>query len=726
MRKLLIFLIALVLPGGYETLKGQEPVKFHQEYVVSSYEKELNAEAEFLFSEGNYLRALPLYKKLFELFPGGTHYRYMLGICYLHKPDEKYKAIEHLEAVQKDGEEDENLSYYLGRAYHLNNKFDEAIEAFNKYIAGNVDGKNVKDARLHISYCNNAKSFTQRPLPVKLQNIETPVNTINSEYVPVISSDESVLIYTYRGERSIGELMNGQFQPDTVGGEYYEDIFISYKEGDTWTYPEPIENINTRGHDAAIAISPDGHKLFIYKSTVKDGGDIYMSTLNGKSWSVPERVPGEVNTKYWEGSASLSANGRVLYFSSDRPGGLGGKDIYKAELNAQGQWTSIKNLGPKINTPYDDDAPFIHPDGKLLHFSSKGHNSMGGYDIFVTRFNDQGDCDTPENLAYPINTTEDDIFYVLNAEGTTGYYSSNRVSGYGQQDIYAVNPGVHGKKPVIMLVKGTVTVNGAASEAAITVKVKGDERVDGQYSSNSLTGKYLVTLPSGFDYNITYEVPGFPAHIEEVQASHIDTFTEKVIDVPFGRDMVVTKVDSITRKNTVTRQQLKVQRIFFAFDEYGLEPGYIAYADNVYRILKENNGFKVEITGHTDDMGTDEYNNRLSRQRANTIADYLVSKGIEKSRIKVRYKGEAKPLASNVNPDGSDNPDGRAKNRRVEFLFNTGTEQIDIIYEDNSPFRTIITAFEMPRPIDTDRLVPSLEPQGIQQGKSHVVRLAAH
>lgn len=724
MRKILKFLTAVILLAGNKGINAQEPVKFNQEYVVTPYEKDLNTEAEFLFSEGNYLRALPVYKKLYELFPGGTHYRYMLGICYLYNSDEKYKAVQHLEAVEKAGEEDPEMLYYLGRAYHLNNKFDEAIEAFNKYISVG-EGKNVKEARLHISYCNNAKSFTQKPLPVKLENIETPVNTANSEYVPVISSDESVLIYTYRGERSIGGLMNGQFEADTAGGEYYEDIYISYKEGDTWTYPEPIENINTKGHDAAIAISPDGHKLFIYKSSVKDGGDIYMSTLTGKSWSAPGRLAGEVNTRYWEGSASLSANGRVLYFSSDRPGGLGGKDIYKAELNEQGAWINIKNLGPTINTPYDDDAPFIHPDGRLLHFSSKGHNSMGGYDIFVTRFDNQGGNSKPENLAYPINTTEDDIFYVLNAEGTTGYYSSNRVSGYGQQDIYAVNPGVHGKKPVIMLVKGKVTINGIPAEAAITVKVKGDERVEGQYRSNSLTGKYLVTLPSGFDYSIAYEVPGFAPHIEQVQASGIDTFTEKVIDVPFGSEIILTKVDPAVKTNEAVRKQLKVQRVFFEFDEYDLEHDYQAYAENIYSILSDNKGFKVEITGHTDHMGTDEYNNRLSRQRANTIADYLVAKGIERNRVKVRYQGETKLLASNTNADGSDNPDGRAKNRRVEFVISTGSEQVDIIYEDNSPFRTTITACEMPRPGNTDRLVPSLEPQGFQQTSKKLVRIAA-
>jgi outer membrane protein OmpA-like peptidoglycan-associated protein/Tol biopolymer transport system component len=695
MRKLLVLFIAVIPLSGNLMLFAQEPVKFNQDYIINPYEKELNTEADFLFSEGNFLRALNVYKKLYELFPGGTFYRYKLGICYLYKSDEKYKALEHLEAVQKAGEEDPELLFYLGRAYHLNSKFDEAIEAFNAYINEEPLGKNIKEARLHIGYCNNAKSFTQKPLPVLLQNIESPVNTPNSEYVPVISSDESMLIYTYRGERSIGGLMNSKFEPDTVGGEFYEDIFISYKNGNTWTFPEPIENINTLGHDAAIAISPDGQKLFIYKSTVKDGGDIYMSTLNGKSWSVPARLDGDVNSKYWEGSASLSANGRVLYFSSDRPGGVGGKDIYKAELNDQGVWTSVKNLGPSVNTPHDEDAPFIHPDGKLLHFSSKGHNSMGGYDIFVTRFDDKGNNSRPENLGYPINTTDDDVFYVLNAEGTVGYYSSNRVTGYGQQDIYAVNPGVHGKKPVIMLVKGKVTVNGSPAEASITVKVKGRERVEGQYRSNSLTGKYLVTLPAGYDYSLSYEAAGFPVHLEQVQAAKIDSFTEKIIDVPFGKETVIAKVDSVS-KDPVGKKQLKIQRVFFGFDEYDLERDYQAYADNVYAILKEHKGFRVQITGHTDNLGTDEYNYNLSRRRANTLAEYLVAKGIERSRIVIGYKGESNPIAVNQNPDGSDNPDGRAKNRRVEFIINTGTEKIDIIYEDNSPSRELITAQQMP------------------------------
>ena len=726
MRKLLIFFSAALLLSANNALFGQEPVKFNQDYIVSPYEKELNDEAEFLFNEGNYLRALNVYQKLYELFPGGTYYRYRLGICYLHKSEQKRKSLEHLEAVQKAGEQDENLLFYLGRAYHLNSKFDEAIEAFNKFIEQEPDAKNIKDARQHIAYCNNAKSFTQKPLPVILQNVETPVNTPNSEYVPVISSDGTVLIYTYRGERSIGGLQNNKFEPDTIGGEYYEDIFISYKKGDSWTYPEPIENINTIGHDAAIALSPDGHKLFIFKSSIKDGGDIYMSTLTGKSWSVPVRLEGEVNSKHWEGSASLTANGRVLYFSSDRPGGLGGKDIYKAELSDQGTWVNVKNLGPGINTPQDDDAPFIHPDGKLLHFSSKGHNSMGGYDIFVTRFDENGKSATPENLAYPINTPEDDIFYVLNAEGTKGYYSSNRVTGYGQQDIYAVNPGVHGKKPVIMLVKGNVTVNGIPAEAEIIVKVKGSDRVEGQYRSNSLTGKYLVTLPSGFDYTIDYKVPEFAAHVEKVAASSIDTFTEKIINVPFGKEVIVAKIDSVTKPGTIEKRKLKVQRVFFEFDQYGLGRNYQAYADNVYSILKENKGLKVEITGHTDNMGSDEYNNVLSKKRANTIANYISAKGIERSRITVTFKGEQNPLVANQNSDGSDDPDGRAKNRRVEFRIITGSEKIDIEYEDNSPLRTTVTASGSASPDECDNIAPSLDPQGLQAGNDPVINIAIH
>lgn len=667
-------------------LFAQEKVVFTQEYIPTEHEQELLDDADFFFTQKNYLRALTAYKQLYELYPGGTGYGYKLGICYLYKTDEREKAIGLIEAAQEAGETDPDLLYYLGRAYHINQKFDEAIATFNKYLESNLLGrKKEKEAKTYIDYCNNGKELVKDPQDMNIRNIGVPVNTASSEYVPVISGDGSVLIYTYRGERSIGGLQNGKLEPDS-SGEYYEDVFVSYRLGNTWSKPEGLSNINTKGHDACIALSPDGRILFLYKSTMKDKGDVYVSRLEGEKWSDPVRLEG-INTNNWEGSVSITADGKTLYFSSDRPGGYGGKDIYRAELMSDGTWGNIKNVGAEVNTSLDEDAPFIHADGRLLHFSSQAHTSMGGYDVFVTSY-DGRSFTKPKNIGYPVNSTGDDIYYVINAEGTEGYYASTTKGGYGEQDIYVVNPGLsHGLKPSLMVVKGKVTVDGKPAEAKITLRIKGNNDPQGRYDSQIGTGNYSVPLPPGFEYSIAYDVKGFATHIEEVNAMKVDTFTEKIIDVALGTP-VAAKTDPVVSK-------LKVQRVFFDFDEYDLDAQYTAYAENVFNILSQNKDFTVEVAGNTDNLGSDQYNYNLSKLRAQTVANYLVGKGIDKSRIKMIFNGESKPVAANQNADGSDNADGRAKNRRVEFRINTGSSNAEIIYEDNSPVKPIYSAVQI-------------------------------
>lgn len=233
-----------------------------------------------------------------------------------------------------------------------------------------------------VEYCNNGKILVAAAVDAKIENIGDILNTVGSEYAPVVSSDESVIIYTYTGDQSVGGLQNDYNQPDTFG-LYYEDVFISHKEGGNWVTPSGIgANINSNLNDAAIAISNDGQKLFIFKDNSYDGGDIYISTNDSASWSNPEKIKGDVNTAAWEGSASLSADEKTLYFASERPGGYGGRDLYKATLLADGSWGNVQNLGMNVNTIRNDDAPFIHPDGKTLIYSSEALNSMGSYDIF--------------------------------------------------------------------------------------------------------------------------------------------------------------------------------------------------------------------------------------------------------------------------------------------------------------------------------------------------------
>jgi len=500
--------------------------------------------ADYLFDEGDYQIALPYYTQLNKSHPKDLSLLYKMGVCYLYKNDEHEKSIECFTKILEKNRKASDINYYLGRAYMLNYKFDEAIDCFNKYLGQKISKDRRAETEHYVENCNNGKKLMANPVDVKIENIGPPVNTEASEYVPVISSDESVLIFTYRGPKSTGGRQNIYNQPDPYG-IFFEDVFSSNRVDGKWSDPQSLgTNINGVGHDACIALSSDGQKLFVYKNLTPGMGDIYISHLQGKEWSIPEPLKGDINTpNYWEGSITISADEKTVYFASERPGGYGGRDLYKATLQPDGSWRDTMNLGPGINTPYNDDAPFIHPDGTQLYFSSEGHNSMGGYDIFRVDLQLDGKWSEPVNVGYPINTTDDEKFYVLTADGKKGYYSSGKPGGYGQQDIYTVEPGVVGKKVVLTLLKGQVTHNDQPTEAEIIVTADSG-KTQAVYKSNGATGKYLVNLPSGHDYKVTYKLNGYDDQIQTVEAKNIDSFSEKIIDIQFFDKAQLFLVDS--------------------------------------------------------------------------------------------------------------------------------------------------------------------------------------
>lgn len=527
LRSLLLFLFLLSSPLLVVAQKRDKAKEKQEEKASES--------AEFFFIEKNYLRALPYYQTLIALDSLNPFYHYRAGICYLYKNDEREKAVIELEKAKMMDPELDQVDNYLGRAYHLNYRFDDAIRSFEKALSDpEVKPKEAQQIRQNIAYCENAKKIMADTVEVDINNLGDAINTEAGEYVPVITIDESTLIFTYRGARSTGGLQDGKFRPDT-SGEYYEDIMMSSKVGEHWLSPEAIGSLNTNAHDASIALSNDGQVLYIFKSTTKDGGDIFQSSLVGNDWTMPARLGPNINTKSWEGSCSLSGDGQLLYFASDRPGGMGGRDIYVSRKQSDGTWGVAQNLGPAINTPYNDDAPHIHPDGIHLFFSSEGHSSMGGYDLFYSKMN-AGVWAEPTNLGYPINTPADERYYVLSADGGTAYYSSDNKDGFGQQDVYTVTPGFQGEPPILALVIGFVTLNGNPIDAKINVSDSLTGNQYGEYHSNSSSGKYLIALRPGNTYKVAIEVEGQQTMFEYVNVKSIDTYVQVSQDYNFVRD----------------------------------------------------------------------------------------------------------------------------------------------------------------------------------------------
>ncbi len=515
------------------------------ELMANKSDRALLEKAESIMQDENFLDALPYYDNLLQKYPNDQYIIYKAGICYLSKSDVPEQSKELLKKVLELNPSIPDLHYYYGRALHMNYLFNEAIAEFETYIASKPSSKTIEQARLFVKYCQNAKDQVALPTNADIKNLGKEINSIHSEYVPVISSDEAFLIFTYRGVRSTGGMQSVysdyKVLPDSLQ-QYYEDIFYSYNIGSRWLTPDPIENINTNYHDAAVALSADGQKLFLFKSTQKDNGDIYMSKLEGNMWMPEVSLGKNINTNSWEGSCSLSANERTLYFSSERPGGYGGKDIWKSELNANGTWGKPKNLGSVINSAFDEDAPFIHPDGKMLHFSSNGIKSMGGYDVFRTYLQDDGTWSKAQNIGYPINTVDDDIYYVVTADGSKGYYSSGRAGGYGKQDIYEVKPGVAGKRNALVSLKGTITLDDSPSKEKIRVVNVDSDSEQGVYYSNAATGKYLLNLPVGANYRIYFTCDSTKEdQIKSFNTSNVDYYLEATIDVSFYTSNVLAK-----------------------------------------------------------------------------------------------------------------------------------------------------------------------------------------
>jgi hypothetical protein len=493
--------------------------------------------AEELFYNKNFLNALEIYRELEAKYPDTDILNFRIGVCLLHKTDEVDQSVTYLEKVKAKNPKAEDIDYYIACAYHLTRQYTKALASIDLVLANKKISPETKAKTERLrEYCNNAIELEKTPVDVNIRNVGAPVNTASSEYVPVVTSDDSAMFFTYVGERSVGGLQSYPGMADS-GGIYFEDIYWAKRERNDWLAPEPVGNqINTVGHDAAVGLSNDGQTLIIYKDEA-GGGDLYLSHLDGNQWSAAEPIEGEVNTGAWEGHATFSADMRVMYFASERSGGYGGRDIWMAVLGDDGRWGNVRNLGPKINTPENEDAPFLHPNGLILMFSSEGHNSMGGYDIFQTEltpkdsmWSEPGDA---QNIGYPVNTPGDDKYFVLALDGKHGYYSSGVAGGKGQQDIYVINGDLRVKNPRICQLTGIVTLDSVPMKSVIVVRDDMGLLRTFYLESNSESGKYLVNLPAGRSYTISCEMMGAERQIGKLEAPNAEDMTRSTRDFHF-------------------------------------------------------------------------------------------------------------------------------------------------------------------------------------------------
>ncbi len=578
--------------------------------------------AEKNYEKGNFLEALPFYEAYHQRKKDDLKVYYKLAICYLYKTDQPEKSLEILTELRNNNKfkTPQDFNFYLARANHAAQNFEKAAELYSLALKGFEPGSpEALKISLLMQQCQKGVELKERLsqlnknevtiMTLLPENINTPYN----EYMPVISADENLLIFTYRGPKSTGGKLNDAGEPDPEGIFYGEDIFQSVKTGENWSPATPIQELNTVQNDAAISLSADGQTSLFYRNTADSSGNIYISKLDGEKWASPKSLPGFVNTEFWEGSACLAYNEKVLFFSSERPGGFGGRDIYKSVLLPNGQWSKPVNLGPTINTPYDEDAPFFFYDGTTLYFSSNGPNSVGGYDIFYAQLKDDSTWTTPVNVGLSINTPFDDKFYVINAQGNHGYFSSMRKGGKGLQDIYLVTPG-HFASSAAFVLKGKVFVNDIPGYSDITVSISGTASDPSLHHSNSSSGKYLVVFPLGFNYLVKYEAEGCVPFEALIPIQNLTSFKDSVLDVYLYPQEILDKYINIDGyvKDPVTGEPLAGVKVVLRSKDGSVERevytdqnGYFQFKkvpkDKEYDILVDYPSM-VDVIGNTKDL----------------------------------------------------------------------------------------------------------------------------
>lgn len=621
--------------------------------------------------------ALRLYLEAYKLNQSNASLNNKIGIQYL-KSDYPHKCLSFFESAYKlDPKVDPDILFNLGVANQENHRFAEAAEFYTKFRATlPTTSPLLKKIDRRLYECANGIEFMANPVDVKIESAGPVLNSTFPDFAPVISADEKVMIFTSRRTGSTGGLLDET-------GQYFEDIYISKKVNGKWGTPQNIgENINTDGHDASIALSADGSELFIYKDD--GGGDIYYCKERPDgTWSKPLPIEGSVNSRSsYENAAAVSPDGTTLFFASNREGGYGGLDLYMVKMNDKGFWGKPVNLGPVINTAEDDEGPFMDFDGMTLYFSSRAHKGMGGFDIFKTYYDStRSEWVEPINMGYPINSADNDIYFVLSGDGSHGYYASAKDDGIGEKDIYMISmPPREDKQaliekmkamhldvqpvavtpdavPVVDAVLLPITIKGVIKDAetglpiltSVQLTDANGEVVSVVMANDKGMYSFVVQNADPSQYTLSAEKDGYG-------------FVNKTFTVPGKTTSAQEITQNLTLKKLAVGNIYVLRNIYFDFDKATLKSTSNKELNNLLELLQKNPAMEIEISGHTDNKGSDEYNLVLSRKRAQAVVNWLVSKGISKNRLTYAGYGESRPLATN-----DDEEEGRELNRRTEF-----------------------------------------------------------
>ncbi|MHC1705529.1 MAG: OmpA family protein [Tenuifilaceae bacterium] len=611
--------------------------------------KILFTDAEYYFLFQDYKEALPIYLKLYEQNRSNANLNYRIGMCYLNIPGLKNKSIPYLEfAVKRINQKYQEGSYkelgapsisifYLGEAYMVNNMLDKAIESFNQF-RDQLDIKDVYNLDFvdqEIKACELAKKMMNDPIKVKFERSDALNITGKECNYPLISGDRQSMVFTAKEK-----FYDGIYYCRFADGKWGSSINITL-------------DLNIEGEVYATSLNYDGTQMIIFKNEKIDG-NLYLSILENGKWGKAIKMHKNINSKEWETFGSFSPDGKTIYFTSNRKGGIGGLDIYSSTLQPNGEWSLPASLGDIINSSYNEESPVLTLDGKTLYFASQGHNSMGGFDIFYSQKLDNNTWSVPVNMGYPINTTDNDVFYspVDENNALVSRISEERL---GIRENFSLQIIKQAATPEI-IVKGKMLVADNREIVSDLFSIKVMESKTGVAISTlkpkAATGEFSFAIKPG-NYNVEIKGNGYETQSRNLHVPDNYSFKEIPLEVNL-------KPEGIASGEFVTIKSIK-----FDFDSYSLNREALFEIEKIYQLMAKNSSLYIEVTGHTDSKGSVAYNQKLSLKRARSVIDYLVSKSINQDRFIAKGAGAQDNVALNTNPDGTDNPEGRSLNRRV-------------------------------------------------------------
>jgi len=653
---LVVHLLLLIIPGLILMCSGSAMAQNTCSEEMDKKDEKVYQSGMEAFRRGNFIQAAIVMKDIVKRYPDQAGAWFILGSSYVKRQDSDFSLakgyLEKVLAICPDY--NPYVYYYLGEIAYSNEDFGTTITYLTEFLKDVDRIKEDKDYDRAIGLLDYSKFYREmisNPVPFRPKVVEG-ISTPENEYLAVLSPDNQLAMFTR--EKKILPDRNSLLQ--TAG--YKEKFMFSMRdyEGNFSVGEEMPEPFNINDNEGGATLTADNNLLYYTvcqydKVSQYLNCDIYFSVYRNDEWQEIKNAGSKINRPgSWESQPSISADGSVLFFVSDRPGGYGGYDIYKATRNPGGEWGAPVNLGPLINTAGNEKSPFIHPDGKTLYFSSDGWMGMGGYDVFYTRLKDDGTYRKPESLGYPINSPEDEVGFFVSTDGTNGFFASNKLKEQGGWDLYSFELYDKARPEKVLFIKGTVKDENSFEPVKARIELRNVEtKKINEVSLDTSTGKYVAVAPFDNDYIMTIKKEGYV--YESKYISKVDT----VFKAPATVDMEIQPIE--------LDKSYRINDIYFAFNSYDLTPESKVVLDQLKEFLELNSGLSIQIQGHTDAIGNDASNLILSENRAKSVYEYLIANDVPESRLTYKGFGETQTLATN------NTEEGRAMNRRTCFVI---------------------------------------------------------